>query len=45
MKNFGNTSEDVIQLLEECNYEIINSGNPIAPIKSPFEGNILAIPK
>ena len=45
MKNFGNTSEDVIQLLKECNYEIINFGNPIAPIKSPFEGNILAIPK
>jgi FkbM family methyltransferase len=33
--NFGNTTEDVVQMLKECNYEIINIS--IA--------NILAIPK
>jgi FkbM family methyltransferase len=44
MTNLGNSSEDVIQMLRECNYEIINALNVNISIRSPFNGNILAIP-
>lgn len=45
MANFGNSSDDVIKILKECNYEIINIPNANISIQAPFNGNFLAIPR
>jgi len=45
MTLLGNRSEDVIQMLREFNYKIINALNVNISIRSPFNGNILAIPR
>ena len=45
MTLLGNRSEDVIQMLREFNYKIINALNVNISLRSPFKGNILAIPR
>ncbi len=43
--NCGANSQIVIELLQDNGYEIRDANDPEIPIKVPFEGNIIAIPR
>jgi FkbM family methyltransferase len=45
MANLGNNSQEVISILKEFDYKIIDIENSALFIKKPFNGTILAIPR
>ena len=45
LRNFGHSSHDFVALLEQHNYTVVNASVPEVPIKFPFCGEVLALPR
>ena len=44
LSDFGHRSEDVVDLLENSGYRVVNVKMPNVPVKRPFRGEIVALP-